>query len=236
MRGKSQLFTFVLFVCCLSARADVIFSNITGDVSSGAFPVCAAGYSINPGCPFRGNAGGVDSVAAVFTPSADFTLTDAEVLVSGENINSNTFTLSVNSDVNGIPGSAISGIGTGLIPLNKEFMFPPPSVVTVDFNPVTLTAGTQYFLTMQSFGPTPWFYGGSSSVPTAEISFDATLGTNACATPLKSAQWCPVEPTTLQFQIDGSPALATVPEPSYLSVMAALTLCLFWVKYHRKAS
>jgi hypothetical protein len=239
MRRKSQLFTFALFACCLSAQADVIFSNITGAASAAYYTVCQTfgpgrGGGYDQHCGFSNIGGGKSSLATEFTPTADFTLTDVVFVASQDFFSADTFIASVNSDVNGVPGSAITEIASGSVS-SPGFGASPPYIVTVDLDPVTLTAGTPYFLTLESPGLFYWLSGGSSSVPTADLDTDG-FGTTSC-TSVEPLVWCPAGTTTLQFQIDGSPAVAPAPEPApYLPVMAVLTLCLFWVKYHRKAS
>ena len=193
MFSKRQLLGFALFTsCCFSAQADVIFSNITGIPSFPSDPVCS---SPTPGC-YDEVGGGFDEAAAAFTPAADFTITDVEVFVQPAfslQLIDNFFSISLYSDSNGVPGSPIVGLGGG-------FAEAPPVITDVASPPITVIAGTQYWLVMDSGGYVYWLTGISTAVPSAVISYDGFLGTNPCSPAIHQlAEWCAEGTSTIQL-------------------------------------
>lgn len=192
----------------LVLQADVVFTNVnSSDVSDGS-AVC--GGSSN-GCPNQQT--GI-SDAEAFTPTADFTLTDAQMLVyevpgSGDP----DFNVFLDSNASGTPGSVIEQIGFGLA---ATAAFPNSSFVTANSiaTPITLTSGTEYWLVLRpadSDSYVGWSNGGSPSVPFASTSADGTVWITATSTD--------------QFQIDGTP-ITTTPEPSTLPLASVAVLSL----------
>jgi hypothetical protein len=225
--------------CCLSANADVIFSNITGPYFGGGDPICDTS---SPDCPVNF---WIDSAAA-FTPTVDFTLTEAQVAINDGGIGNsdgNNFDVTIWSDSNGVPGSEIGNVGSAGI-----FPPAPPSIVSVSesFTPFTLFAGTQYWLVVEESpvdccGYVVWETGGSSNEPTAtshctgfeDLGLQCPLGPGT--DPL--APWTSAGSDSLQFEIDGVPIGAPVPEPStFLLTTIGLALCLCGARYRGRAS
>jgi hypothetical protein len=185
-------------------RADIVFSNVTGTgtVSNGA-PICRSGAA---GCPVP------DSLyAEEFTPAANYTLTDAQVLVAAVgSINPGSFDLFLDSNSSGVPGSEIEQIGSGLTATTTS----PGSLITAIATPITLVSGTPYWLVLApatSDSILFWSNGGSPAVP------DATSG---------GVTWSALGTNTFQFQIDGNP-ISPVPEPSDFALLAGI-LTLFY--------
>ena len=83
------------------ARASVVFSNVTGTGSSGAVVL---GSSIPPST----------DLAEGFTPAANYTMTDAQMLVGSAPGHASTFDVFLESNNGGVPGSVIEQIGFGL--------------------------------------------------------------------------------------------------------------------------
>ena len=130
---------------CLSAQADVIFSNVTSTGSpSYADRVCGQGEF---GCGQDCGDGCALLNAAAFTPTGDYVMTDAQLLLEsayplGYGIES-SFGVDLYSSLNGLPGSLIESIGSGLAPS------PPGALLTFDLpTPIPLTAGTQYWIVL----------------------------------------------------------------------------------------
>jgi hypothetical protein len=201
----------MLVVAAATAHADVVFSNVTStsDVNNST-AVCG---SKAPPCP--NPVGGLIDAEA-FTPSADFTMTDAQVLVivavgAGGDSDFNVF---LYSNASGVPGSLIEQIGFD-VAATTTF---PGSMITANSiaTPITLTSGTEYWLVL---GPADsdsfvgWENGGSPSVPFAYSGDGGTSwGTDTAAD---------------QFEIDGTPVTASVPEPSSLFLLTTVGLLLF---------
>jgi len=184
----------------LVLQADVVFTNVTNtaDVNNGS-AVCG-GTSLTP-CPFV-ITGLIDAEA--FTPTANFTLTDAQVLVSKTSGSDPDFNVYLDSNTGGKPGSVIEQIGFG-VAATADY---PGSLITANSiaTPITLTSGTEYWLVLRpadSGSFVGWSDGGSPSVPFAYSPDGGTDWNTATASD--------------QFQIDGTPITATAtPEPSSL--------------------
>ena len=211
---RAQLLAYALCgAFCFPAQADVIFSNITGPGSvMGATVVCAE-FTF-------GNCDGLGTImlaAAAFTPTANYTMTDAQVFVASV-INPlpgrSSFDVYLYSDSGGAPGSPIERIGAGL----SATTILPGSIVTANTisTPITLTSGTQYWLVL-----TPpnylgsfiyWANGGSPRVPTATRIMSIAFPPG----------WMPGT-GSLQFQIDGVQGVQSPP-----SVTCAATPNTLW--------
>jgi hypothetical protein len=228
--------------CCLSANADVIFSNITGPTSAfylaSGDPICDGSA---PDCHYF--TGIWTDAAAAFTPTVDFTLTEAQVVINDGSVGSsdgNSFDVTIWSDSNGLPGSEIGNVGgTGISPPA------PPSILSVSESstPFTLLAGTQYWVVLEEIsvdccGFVVWERGGSSNEPTATSTctdFDTQCLSGPGADP--DAPWTSAGSDSLQFEIDGVPTGAPVPEPStFLLTTIGLALCFCGARYRRRAS
>jgi len=197
----------MLVVAAATAHADVVFSNVTSDVNNGT-AVCG---SSAPACPILFGAL-IDAEA--FTPSADFTMTDAQVLMivdvgAGSDSDFNVF---LYSNASGVPGSLIEQIGFD-VAATTTF---PGSMITANSiaTPITLTSGTEYWLVLgpaDSDSFVAWGNGGSPSVPFAYSDGGTSWSTDTAAD---------------QFEIDGTPVTASVPEPSSLLLLATAALLL----------
>jgi hypothetical protein len=198
-------------------RADVVFSNITSPFNgapSNSHGVCGNGVD---GC-FN------NALAEEFIPSANYILTGAQMLVlvhkesSGITDGAN-FDVSLDSDNSGAPGSLIEQIGSGLTATATSF---PGSLVTANSiaTPITLTAGTPYWLVLTPEANTfiTWAGGGSSAPPSA-TSIDG------------GSTWPFVGTADLEFEIDGTPVVTSpVPEPASFGLLAGIVTLLYGVK------
>jgi hypothetical protein len=183
----------------LVLQADVIFSNLSGTTPS---TYLAAIGSEN--LPPNGT-----RLAVAFTPTGNFLMTDAEVLVEA-GAPTAYFDLSLYSDSAGVPHSDLGDVGSDL---SAPSTF---GLVTADsFPAIDLTEGTEYWLVLQpddEFSVINWGLGGSSNVPLAEI------------TPTDGV-WSAAGPENLQFEIDGTP-ITTTPEPAMLPLISVGVLGL----------
>jgi hypothetical protein len=198
----------LLVGAAVTIHADVVFFNVTStaDVSSGSI-VCGGS---NGACLFLG--GLIEAEA--FTPVADYTMTDAQVLVEAPEAvpGDSDFNVFLYSNSSGVPGSPIEQIGFGLAAAAAYSLITADTIAT----PITLTSGTEYWLVLKpadSGSFINWGNGGSPSVPFA---YSANGGSD----------WDPGTNTD-QFQIDGAPVSASIPEPSSLLLLATVALPLY---------
>jgi hypothetical protein len=198
----------------LLMRADVVFSNITNPFQgtpANSHGVCGNGVG---GC--YNNA-----LAEEFIPSANYILTGAQVLVTtDEDANGNpygaNFNVSLDSDNSGVPGLPIEQIGSGLTATATASLVTANSIAT----PITLTAGTPYWLVLTGEVNTfiIWAGGGSTAPPSA-TSLDG------------GSTWPVVNTADLEFEIDGTPVVTSpVPEPASFGLLAGIVTLLYGVK------
>ena len=172
----------------LALHADVIFSNLSGNVPTGLHFLFVTG------------AAGVDAAEA-FTPNGDFSMTDAEVIIQGGGVD-----LSLYSDNSGQPGSQIEELASNLNGPSGYALETANS-----FTPIDLTAGTQYWLVLTPASSTAnaaWGDNGSTFVPRAistdngaswaALNFNAQFQTDG--TPLTSTP----EPSELPLLAGGA--------------------------------
>jgi hypothetical protein len=200
-------------------RADIVFSNLTSpDTSNNAYGVCGVVY----GC--QNNA-----LAEEFIPSANYLLTDAQMLVivlPSDNSSPVISAFDVFLDSNdsavpgGAPGSQIAQLGSGLAATTALF---PGSLVTT--NPITasitLTAGTPYWLVLTGEPNTNTFIGwvGGGALTTRAISDDG------------GSTWNSATPSDVEFEIDGTPVVTSpVPEPASFGLLAGIATLLYGIK------
>src|SRR5690242_5872894 len=92
-----------LFSLATPVNAAVVFSNVVGN--------CCGGFGV------EGSNYGTVSLGASFTPTANYLMTDAQVMVfqvlgaGGDPY----FNVSLFSDASGLPGSSIAMLGSGLV-------------------------------------------------------------------------------------------------------------------------
>jgi hypothetical protein len=209
---------------CLSAQADVIFSNVTGPPANDflmGLPACSEG---SEGCSQDCPNGPFCFLlaAAAFTPTGNYVMTDAQLLLENASMENSgpgsSFSAALYSSLDGLPGSSIESIGSGLTP------YPPGSLVTLDLpTPILLTAGTQYWVVLMAGfgGELFWEGGGSASVPVAHWS-----GFPGFPPGLPPFTWTSLGMSTLQLEIDGTP-VTSVPEPSSFPLIASVVIfCL----------
>src|SRR5579863_8809671 len=110
----------------LALQADVIFTNVSGNPPTGIHFLLVSGAS------------DVDEAEA-FTPSGDFSMTDAEVIIQGGGVD-----LSLYSDNSGQPGSQIEELATNLNGPSSGYALETAN----SFTPIDLTDGTQYWLVL----------------------------------------------------------------------------------------
>jgi len=198
-------------------QADIIFSNIVCAVCSGGMGLTGADIPLIHG-------GGPDSLAAAFTPSDNFRMTDAQVEVfnDGPFYGDPYFNLSLFSDASGLPGSLLARLGTNLTP--PPYVLPDPfyGLATAELEPgqrPKLDAGTQYWLVMTPGDSTTWIgweVGANQAVPFA-----------AATSASGQDGWFPRGPETIsnvQFRIDGRRMGPPVPEPESLALLATVLL------------
>jgi hypothetical protein len=205
------LFTVVLLLAVVVApelaKADIVFSNLTTATGSSASEI-------------KGSvAGGPSFFAASFSPSATYTLTDAEVAGEGSPFAADAvdIDLYLYSDSGGLPGTDLGEIGSGAVPPEV------PGYTTIDASgpSLTLTSGDTYWLVM---GPADadtvvfWLANGSSTVPTA------------AGTPGSFVSKGDLAP---QFKIDGTLVTSPVPEPSSLWLAGGVAMLLCLIKRRR---
>jgi hypothetical protein len=136
-------------VSCFSADADVIFGNITGAAGGGA--LACQGSGVGNLCPAGIN--GDILAAAAFTPTADFTMTDAQMFLDAGPFQANpaggNLDVSLWSDLNGLPGSQIEDLGYVYVLSFTNFapQVVPPAIYEIGAD-ATLFAGTQYWLVL----------------------------------------------------------------------------------------
>lgn len=201
---RSMLVLAAGVLAFLPLRAEVIFSNL-GGAPTGVSALLVGGISE------------VDQAQA-FTPSADFSMTDAQLVIESPGQGVNLFLYSDNS---GQPGSSIEQLATGLSGPSSNY-----ALETVNsFAPIHLTTGTQYWLVLtpanaSNTGVTAWGDNGTSFVPRAT----STTG---------GASWTVLEFDS-QFQIDGTP-LTTTPEPSAISLFCCGGVCLLVIARRARA-
>lgn len=137
-KNTSWLFTVALLVAVLVApqlaKADIVFSNLTTATGASASEI-------------KGSvAGGPSFFAASFSPSATYTLTDAEVAGEGSPFAADAvdIDLYLYSDSGGLPGTDLGEIGSGAVPPEV------PGYTTIDASgpALTLTSGDTYWLVM----------------------------------------------------------------------------------------
>jgi hypothetical protein len=123
----------------------------------------------------------------------------------------NFYNLALYSDSNGLPGAAIASSSGGFAA--------GAAVQILNMGPVTLSAGTTYWLVMSagmSGTFTYWLRGGSPPEPAAYIYYNRFLGRNDNLPEMhEPPRWLPAGTSSLQFEIDGVPASR---QPSYVPI------------------
>lgn len=198
------------------AKADTVFSNISGTL-------CGCGVVVEE------TALGIETLAAQFTPSGNFSFTDAILGFNGLNLSGGSVNVYLESDSGGGPGSVIEQVGSSIsVPANAELYITANSFST----PVTLLSGAPYWLVVTPAIPNTfvaWDFGGTASVPVAANSSGGPDG-----------PWGGTSFDTYQFEIDGTP-IAAAPEPSSLLLLGCglfgfLAMASFGSRIRRFAS
>jgi hypothetical protein len=184
-------------VSAVPLRADIVFTGFQSSSSSGCTVHSASGFGTTAAC------------AAAFTPTADYSMTDAQVKVEtlAEQINGN-FDLFLYSDNGGLPGSSLGMIGTGNAPATY-------GIVTVASPALSLTSGTEYWLVVAPDDANTFMNWASGGNPGSA----AGVGVG-----WPSASWgLNGTPTSSQFQIDGI-QVSSIPEPATFGLVGATIL------------
>jgi len=197
----------------ISTADTIVYSSFL----SGTTYVCCAGYPVTG--PAASNVGvlvGQSQTAGAFTPSGNFILTQIDVAFWFANgPNTNGFTLSLNQDSGGVPGTAVA-TWTGLAAPSQ---FAGPSSLVLSVFPaamVLLISGNQY-----------WIVASPSAANTyaawAINALDGT-GVGGILAGNTGAGWVvqDIPFDTLGFDVRGT----VVPEPGALSCIAAGLLVL----------
>lgn len=196
-RRVLNLVLLVGFTTPLALHADVIFSNVSGTSPNANSGANILGVDYQP--PYGSEA------AEEFTPSADFSMIDAQVLLQGGALDVYLY-----SDNSGIPGREIAEATNEVNGPASSY-----SLETASFAPLDLTGGTAYWLVL---GPadaaSDGYWGNNGNPPSVPEALSSDGGRN----------WS-TGTGNLQFEIDGTPLVAT-PEPSSLPLILAAAGCL----------
>ncbi len=167
----------------------VVFDNISGMTCKCAWP-------------------GAATYAGQFTPNSDYSLLDVAALMGTEG---SAFDASfyILADSGGLPGGVLAQLSASipdgsLSSVNGVFTSGSPTT------PLTLLAGTPYWLALTLPQDAYWYDAGTSFLPFASAS--------AVGGPYTAD-----DPTALQFEVDGDPV--TAPEPGVIP-LAGLGLAL----------
>ena len=187
------------FAAISPLRATTIYSNLNPGQTTGVVIENFGGTTLSYG--------------AAFTPSANYTLTDAKVDVLYLVNSASTFNLFLYSNnASGLPGSSIATLATGV---SMGSVLDTPTVVTISGLSIALTSGTQYWLVMAPDVTSMeglWVGGGTTPVAPAAVSADGSAFGSAGSP----------EPNP-QFEVDGT--LTPTPEPATMGrVLAGLGL------------
>jgi len=205
-----------LFGAGLGANAATIANTFgPGDSFSST-----SGLAIGKNPPSIGNSP-VNNLGGSFTVTgSDYTFTGAEAALQYLG-GVNTVTLGIRSDASGLRGALLEAFTVTNIPSAS-----PGAIVSFNASaPLTLFAGTTYWLTSEEDGNTAagWRVSGTSST----------------AVRLDQGAWTP-RSASLAFRIDGDPistAGPTAPEPGTLPLFAlAAAGMFFYVSRRRKLS
>jgi hypothetical protein len=175
-------------------HADVIFSNITQSFS-GALQI-------------QGSFHGPLSQAAAFAPTANYTMTEAQVFVGGAS-QSPVIDLSLYSDSSGTPGLRLATLQTGLLVPSLQ-----PTISSVSGLTIPLTGGTGYWLVMTPSDPNTivnWVTAGNPVAPS-----DFSNSSDGSPPWLTNGGG---SAASAQFEIDGTLA-PSIPEPGTISLTA----------------
>lgn len=187
-RGIAWAAPLGLLLLSPTVHADTVFSNISATGCGCGTFVAGIKYSS-------------ESLATAFTPNGNYSLTGAEARLDGINLGG-TVDFALYSDSSNVPGYMLTALGSVTLSGSAEGVFTVSDVS----KPVALSSGTQYWLVlMPDTVPTNiyWEAGGPSNQPFA-TSIDVTGG----------SAWVTAGTGSFQFQINGTPAQATVPEPA----------------------
>jgi len=199
---------YCVFALLLSApiHADVIFSNLTTPAQEGGINICGASAVFCDGS---------QTVAAAFTPSSGYAMTEAQVETFGFGSDvSYTFDAFLYSDSGGVPSTEIAELASKVTAPTSG----GPNVINLG-TPIDLTSGVEYWLVLapaDSDSFVTWDLGASSNVPVAVSLKGGAFEANPAA--------------NLQFEIDGTP-LSSVPEPRLAWLLVAVLGCAatrFW--------
>jgi len=183
-----------------AAQADVIFSNL---ISSSTIGWTITGFSIPS-----------ESVAAAFTPTGDYDLTGAEAWLIGDH-GGGTIDFALYSNSGSLPGTLLASLGSATVGPTDNGVFTAGGPIP---SGVLLSSGVEYWLvltpgTSSTFAL--WGEGGSSSVPVA-FTTDTT----------GASGWTGANADNLQFELTGTPAATTVPEPASAILLLSLLILL----------
>ncbi len=190
------ILTFLLLLGGSSPlSADTVFSNLSGSF-------CNCGEIIQG----AGEPDGAVSVAVEFTPSGNFTFTEAELgIEGGVSVGSLNVYLETISSTG--TGTVIGQIGSDIsVPADTQEYITADSLTA----PITLSEGVSYWLVATAATADPgvfWEGEGTEAVP-----YDYSL------TDSPDGPWSAAGDDTLQFAIDGTPVTPTpTPEPGTLT-------------------
>ena len=228
----NRVLTFLFFAAFSSSltKADVVFSNVLNEDTDVNF-VCGGSAVDAYQCPTQPTYSNWS--AGQFVPQANYTLTNAQVIVSGADSSDPTFNVFLYSNAIDpssrldIPGSVIEQIGFGL---TGPDYYPGPLITAGSIStPIKLKSGTIYWVVLAPAHPTSFVAWSQGDVPfnqdgdpTGALSEDS--GLNWYSYPHED-----VPAFAGQFVINGVPQTAT-PEPSSGLMMAAAAVLFLKVR------
>jgi PEP-CTERM motif len=208
MRNPRYLWIVATFVVLLLPAVSYADTVVAGTFGSGQSFQTSAGWSVyyNSGC----GTACFQNVASSFTPTGTFTLTQIDVAASGLS-GTNQIGVELLSDASGAPGSVLESWTLTNVP-SYGSSFTPEALAAV--SPITLSAGTTYWVELVSLSsnPTVWNY-SPSIMGSTDVLGNAT-GPNWVA---DSNQFVPA------YDVLGT---AAVPEPSTLLLFGVGLLSL----------
>ena len=212
-------FAFLL-ACTPAIRADVVFSNLTGVYDTFGL-VCTDRVFGCTGMPGRGF---YTYKAEAFTPIQAYFLTDVQIPIFYPTpaYKGLDYSVGLYLDNNGVPGMPLSSVGEGVSDDTVAVLTPPP-------NTIQLSPFTQYWIVVTSRTLVLWEGGGgASSAPSATFRYPGDL-----FPPPPPPSWAASGPGTLQFQVDGTPSSAAVPEPASLLLLASALSAIILARIRR---
>ena len=190
-----------LAALCFGAMLTALTATASANIIYTDYPVT----SYTAGVVMDLGSGSYQALAASFVPTANYTYTSATLALSNASLSPvNDYTISINSDSNSLPGTALDTVGGVILPNTGN-------LTVLASGAPTLVSGTTYWLvaTPAANGDNGYWYASASySRPWA---YQSSNG----------GPWAPSSASTPAFEIDGTPnGNGTTPEPATLALLA----------------